>query len=518
MAATRVVGDAAPAEDGSPWAMRRFLALVRGPRHPGRMPKKKRRSDSPGRRPHKHSSTRPARNRSRERLERDRAVVLEEFSTWRSGGSPRSQVETDVGLLDMLLGLKSDQLDSPDPGEWTEELLVALLTDVAPRKVIQLRDQAMQYVPVLSAFFSYLQQTGRWSPGSMAPEAAAFVLSGLEFSVLEAAEDPTRRSFSTNIIGYGLEHGLDVEDEGAMTGFMAWYNELPHEERIQLSDTGRLEEPSVPYDPTSKGEPRPPSSSEADARATGDGESWPWFLPEGPEALSALTSADDASPPTSIDDERVDFVHRVVGILDVVGDGAPITTTGALNRDTTEQVLERLGLRQTFRSMWDVQEIVGAWNVLIDAGWLQVRGRRVVPGQGPVPVVAASEDPAGFVEFGHAAMTSLLLGLSARAPEDGGFVGMPDTAVALLLACRASGLMLRDPFEGDEVLEIPVDPRTGDEDIDELMRYVTVRSDLARLGTFGVLEFDGDHVQGSRALLLAFTMMTRIVDEDEGPA
>ncbi|PWH07227.1 hypothetical protein DEO23_00775 [Brachybacterium endophyticum] len=126
--------------------------------------------------------------------------------------------------------------------------------------MLQRRQDAMGMIPALATFFEFLQDSGQWSEASMPPEETGRVLTSLEFAVLEALDDPSRRSFSTNVLGYGVEHGLDPTDEEALAGYFEWYTALPHAERILLSDTGRLEEPEVPYDPeTMRGMPNGPA-------------------------------------------------------------------------------------------------------------------------------------------------------------------------------------------------------------------------------------------------------------------
>jgi hypothetical protein len=189
--------------------------------------------------------------------DRERAQALAEYSVWLeapgAGADPASardlDVDSETQLVDALLRLKSARLASPDVGEWTGPMIEQLLTQLVPSTVIQVREASMDLVPALTRFFVFLQETGRWSRRSMRPEAAARTLADLEFAVLEAADDPSRRSFSTNLIGYGLEHGLDPRDEAALMGYMDWYDSLPDDERTELSRTGRLADPAVPYDP-----------------------------------------------------------------------------------------------------------------------------------------------------------------------------------------------------------------------------------------------------------------------------
>src|SRR5690625_4570695 len=43
-------------------------------------------------------------------------------------------------------------------------------------------------------------------------------------------------SFGDNVIAYAVHQGVDVTDPDALNHFMAYYNALPHEERVAISD------------------------------------------------------------------------------------------------------------------------------------------------------------------------------------------------------------------------------------------------------------------------------------------
>lgn len=437
------------------------------------------------------------------RRERERA--LSEYGTWRITAEEDAPAAAEVQNLETLLRLKADHLDSPEPGLWTTELTAALLTEVMPRTVIQSREQVMDMVPTLGRFFTYLRETGRWHPGSMDAGDARAMLADLEFAVLEAADDPTRRSFSTNILGYGLSLGVDLEDDRELAGFMHWYNALPDEERLVLSDTGRLPSPSVPYQR---------EASVRSARATDlPGGTWPWFLPAPEEdgmALGGLDAEQDAPAYAGSA-----FVQRAVALLDFVGQGRRVTRTGALGREDSRALLAAMGLDTAVRSMWDRPEIVGAWVSLLDGGWLELDRGVVRRAEGAVPFVSAEQDAEGFVAFGHAVLSAALFGRDARDAEDGGFVGMPDTIAALLAACRTEGLTLPDPVSPEPgAPRPPLDPLTGVVDREELKRLFAVRHDLSDLAAIGVLERRGPRFIGSPAVLVALVALIR--DRGEG--
>ncbi|WP_226831938.1 hypothetical protein [Brachybacterium sp. FME24] len=439
---------------------------------------------------------------TRQKWQRDRELVLSEYGTWRLTADEDAPAATEVQTLETLLRLKAEQQGSPEPGRWTEEQTTALLTEVVPRTVIQAREQAMDMVPTLGRFFTYLRETGRWDSEAMSPQTAPMMLDALEFATLEAADDPSRRSFSTNILGHGLTLGIDLEDDEELAGYMHWYNSLPDDERVELSDTGRLSAPTVPFDRDAA-----VSAAQADGHAS---TSWPWFLPdpEDDEGI-ALADLDVSQDPHAYTDNA--FVRHAVEILEFLGeDEHRITGTGALGRKDVAFLLVQIGTPGPVRSMWDHPEIAGPWMTLLDGGWLESDGGRVRRETGPVPFVPTASNPEGFVEFGHAVLTAALFGKDARDAEDGGFRGMPDTIAALLAACGPSGLSLGAALTDDTAgPQIPLDPATGEWDRDEVTRLFTVQHDLTDLADIGVLERDGERYRGSSAVMVALIALIK---------
>lgn len=440
--------------------------------------------------------------------QREREEVLSEYGTWRITAEEDAPVAEEIRTLETLLRLKTDHLESPDPGMWTADLAAALLTDVVPRTVIQPREQVMDLVPTLVRFTTYLRETGRWHPSSMPASEAAGVLGELEFAVLEAADDPTRRSFSTNILGYGMALGIDLEDEDELEAYMHWYNALPDEDRLALSETGRLPDPTVVYDREQEHRALRAERAE-EARPE---RSWPWFLPE-PEQDDGIvletTLPVDELPAYAAND----LVRRAATILDLVGERERrVTGTGALGRADCAELLERgaggAGASRSVRTMWERPEIAGPWITLLDGGWLDITGGRVHRETGPVPYVPAAADAEGFVAFGHAVLTATLLGKDARDPEDGGFHGMPDTIRALLAVCGPDGLVLPE-LVGEEPQQRrpPIDPASGQADQRELMRFAAVERDLGDLAEMGVLDRDGRRFRGSAAVMVALVAL-----------
>ncbi|GAA1487548.1 hypothetical protein [Brachybacterium sacelli] len=441
---------------------------------------------------------------TQEQWQRAREEVLSEYGTWRVTADEDAPVAEEVRTLETLLRLKTEQQGSPEPGLWTEELATELLTEIVPRTVIQPREHVMDMVPTLGHFFTYLGQTGRWAADSMPPQAAPMMLASLEFATLEAADDPSRRSFSTNILGHGLALGVDLEDDEELAGYMHWYNSLPDDERVELSDTGRLTAPTVPFD------------REESIRAAQDesrlSSSWPWFLPEleDGDGVTVTELETDQEAEAYADNT---FVRIAVGILDLVGDGSRrITGTQALTRADSSSLLATIGTPQSVRTMWQHAELSGPWVTLLDGGWLSLSGSQVHRETGPVRYVPLSEDPEKFVEFGHAVLTATLFGRDARDREDGGFRGMPDTLAALLVACSEQGLDLRENLDGasGEAGAAGARAQTAvQRSVEDWQRFSSVRADLDDLARAGVLTRDGERYRGSSAVMGALVALIK---------
>src|SRR5699024_6854254 len=124
--------------------------------------------------------------------------------------------------MSLLLQVKPAESDCPAPTVATRPQAAGLLTETVPAHVVQTRDQAMRMVPALRWFVSFLRARGHWHPDSMSPGEAPTVIAELEFPVLEAADDPSRRPYHANLLAYALERGVDVDDQDALSHFLGW--------------------------------------------------------------------------------------------------------------------------------------------------------------------------------------------------------------------------------------------------------------------------------------------------------
>lgn len=439
---------------------------------------------------------------------------------WRRESVPQEQADDEAAHVEPLLRLKDEQLESPDPSFWTEQLIEVLLTQVVPRKVIQPREMAMAQAPALGQFFAFLESRGRWHRDGLEVGRARRVLEGLEFRALEAADDPTARSFSGNLMTYASTLGVGLEASEQFEAFVQWYNTaLTDAERHEISDTGRLTSPSTTFDPAEwpgaaapapsggsaffSDAPGPGASSAADAHA--DAPPWPWFLPDRSEMeqpLLTLAQAEEEPRAIAAEHAEVPLVQRAAQLLEFVGAERAATVTGALKLVDVRDLIEEWGLDlgpATLTSMWQVDEITGPWIALLAGGWIEIAGAKVRSAdEAPAPYVPASEDAESFRLFARATMMMLLISISQEDPEENGLRGGEDTMAALLFAAGPAGLTLPEPFSDLSEVLTP-SPASGNRPaLEKARRLWRAQSDLARLAAFGLLWHDQEAADGSR--------------------
>lgn len=493
---------------------------------------------------------RGGRQGSAKRAEQDRRALLAQFVTWRSGATDQDQAENEASHVETLLTLKGDQLESPDPTFWTDELIDVLLTQVVPRKVIQPRELTMEQGPALGEFFTFLQTAGRWNRDGATVAQAHQVLADLEFDALEAADDPSRRSFTGNILAYAATQGVTLEDQDGLADFMEWYNtDLTDAERHELTDTGQLTDPAMPYTPGHRAAGTAGGGSSTGEGPVGRGGSaffqepaggpepfdefdgpdpddvslgWPWFVPDRDEELGGwppeqVRKIVEDPAALAAQHEEIPLVRSAARLLEFVSEGRQVTATGALRRADVRALVEDWGIDvgpRPVTTMWQVPEIVGPWIALVTGGWIEVTSTRVRAGTPRLGDFAlAEEDQEAFTLFARAVLSVLLLTLAESDDEDDALRGGPDTFAALMIAAGPEGLDLPDALA-----ESPKDRR----DIDDLMRLWRTTSDLRRLSDYGVLHSqesrDGrsTHYAGNLAVFLGVTSVIGMLQDGVG--
>lgn len=79
-------------------------------------------------------------------------------------------------MIGDLLRLKADELDSPDPLEWSEELMVQLVTEVFPRELPDGGNDPRDAASTLLRFVGFLDATGRWRKRPLRQDEATVLL------------------------------------------------------------------------------------------------------------------------------------------------------------------------------------------------------------------------------------------------------------------------------------------------------------------------------------------------------
>lgn len=284
---------------------------------------------------------------------------------------------------------------------------------------------------------------------------------------------------SGNIIAYALEQGFDMSDPAAVDAFMHFYNGLPYEARVAISD----------------GDWRSDVDDWLDDDELDD--AMPAFLGGLPsdEALEAhLATVDEAAF-----FRDAPLMHRADLLLERVGEGHPFTDDDGLGRETTVALLEAFGFEpEGVTTTWDAPPVSALVAGLLGGGFLTVsdglarRADLVVEWAGPD---GPPEQRAAVGRILHATTLSAFLtptevGSAALAPHL--------TAMALITAYGPGGIDLPEEVAEPDAFE-------------ELRQ--DVRADLLALVDIGILERDGDRFTASPVLM---HVLPAVVDDVMG--
>ena len=238
-------------------------------------------------------------------------------------------------------------------------------------------------------------------------------------------------------------------------------------------------------------------------------DAWPWFLED---ALDAELATDRPYEELRAEFEDTPFILRARALLEFVGEGREGTDEGVLTDADTVEILQQLGIEREATTMWDAPELIGPWLTLFDGDWVDVEGTRIVPGEGIAPAAHPDEDPETYALFVHALLSRLIGSMIERELDEGGFVGVPDSLAALMVATRPEGLTMPHP---EAVMKMDKDP-------DELGQYIDTLQDLSRLGLYGVLHSGEDERLHFRApgiitdaIDAAVTAISQTLEDDD---
>lgn len=388
-------------------------------------------------------------------------------------------------LVNMLVDLKRDYLESPDATEWTRHDVETLLVDIVPRKVMLDHEDHQMLLPVVARYFDFLVDTGRWSPRSDDRDLLGVHLDQIADDVRAALTDPARRSVNGNILQFAVSEGVDVADPAELESFITRYNDLPDDDRDAVARTGSLSvaASAEPADGAFRRGSRPPLRLVGDDERAGSSDpADPGLAGLWPDCLGPAPDPDRLPEPDFDDDDAADFFassvlqRRASALLEWLGAGRPVTSTGALRRDDTSELMRLLGLRHSEdppRSMWDVLQLRLLWKALNLCGFVDTGATRAVPGSPLVPWPASGAPAIDVVHAGVLLHSTVLL-LFFDADEHRPYAApLTLSLLTLLKAAEPNGFQL----EWD-------DPRTYD---DTAVVRSMVHGDLERLVTAGLL-------------------------------
>ncbi|MFH5822556.1 hypothetical protein [Georgenia sp. AZ-5] len=389
----------------------------------------------------------------------DTGALLQELEDWARGLD--LFLEDSTWLVDTAIDLKSDFLDSPDPTAWTEAEIRTVLTELFPRKVVTDAGDRRLLAPAMTLFFTFLLATGRWRSPLGEAEVTA-LMEQLAADVPQAFEDASRRTMGGNIIEHALQDGVDVRDPAALADFVARDNSLPYDERVAISDG------VAPNTDGPEGALNPFASI------------WPVTLGPTPR-LDVLAAGPFEAAEVAASFERSPILRRARALVGWVGAGRPVTSTGALRRADTLELMRLTGIERDEepRSMWEVPELAVVWVAVARAGYVEIGKTRVTPGGRALPPVdGPAEAVAGAGAGLHAAVLHALL--DDRGGE-GSIAHEPDLLLgALLRAAEPEGFTCPEP------------PVTGDDWDPAAMPALLLHADLVQLARMGIVERQAD--------------------------
>lgn len=383
---------------------------------------------------------------------------------YRSSRVRRGLNPDDAWLIGAALDLKRDYLGSPNPGVWDINILTELLGDVVPRKVLLDATDRAVLVATVEDFLQFLADSGRWAPESFPAGTIPSVIEAMRPDVERALADPSRRSMTTNILQFGQAQGVDFSDRTQVQRFMDDYNSLSQAERTQITE-GHHPVPASPFGFA----PSRPGADEADELPDwldddiDDGidyeaamrANWPAILgdPLDVEAMTgSLLDGPDIEERLAMMD--LPLLDRAGQLMAWLGDGRPLTQTGAIRLANTRELTKQFGLPDfTFSSMWDIPEVASPWVALIRSGHIDVGSSKArpsteIPWPGPDADVDARAASRGSIVF------AVLLDLFTDEPDRGPLRAPLPALLALLKATQPSGLDIPQGGPGLDLLEL----------------------------------------------------------------
>lgn len=294
-------------------------------------------------------------------------------------------------------------------------------------------------------------------------------------------------SMGQNVISYALSQGVDVTDPAALDAFMAFYNGLPHELRVAISDRDWSEDSDDEW-----------LDDEEDAwLADSDDDTFPDFLGELPSAEALEAHA------AGVDEHAfyigATLMRRADLVLRHIGEGHTFTDEDGLGLPATIALLDEFGsAADDVETMWDVPPLSGLIAGLAGGGFLQLSAGQVRPAAMVRPWAWPDAPPEDRIDVGRVLYATTLSAFFEETEEGSAALAGPFTAWALLSACGPDGLRLSEGEAGADEYEA--------------LRQ-NVRADFLALADLGIIERDGDVFTASPTLL---TVLPAVLEDVTG--
>src|SRR5437870_5160176 len=140
------------------------------------------------------------------------------------------------------------------PNEWNCAAVEECCTEILPRKVSAGPSFFEAIAPVLSAFFTFLEDQSLLGNG----RALAGAVQGLGDEIVTNAEDPSNWGPAKLFLMAALEAGVDIHAEGALEAYMLQYN-LRQFARSRFASAAQSASPFAPAQEPNQRESRAPA-------------------------------------------------------------------------------------------------------------------------------------------------------------------------------------------------------------------------------------------------------------------
>jgi hypothetical protein len=337
------------------------------------------------RKSHRARSSRARSNRVHETPEQMRARVLGAFERWLDERVPAGRAQDDVlYTVRTACEFKDGSLDSPNPSDWSPDLVDEIFGEVFPRKVVGVDPEYVAaIVPAMHVYLDFLAETGRWKTGNdlLATRRA---LDGLATEMPLRVGNPMYQGMGGRMMQMAIDQGIDLTAEGAMDEVVERFNAMPESFRRGLTPGDGFDDFVEAVD------------IDEDALFGDDDED---LTPEQWAALAieiGLRGNDiDFNRPISVEIPAADveasamrgstLVAQARTLVDWVGGSRIITRDGGLRRQDVDDLLPRLGIPDSdwpaADPMWEINAMVVPWVATTSSGMLVMKGRRVRQGR-----------------------------------------------------------------------------------------------------------------------------------------